>query len=252
MRFFWQKIKKSEPSNELNEILNAIRAKVEERKLLLDEMRLAYNPDKDKRESREWYFMHANYESTKFSLDYLREYQEKYKIQLPELIIRILNEIGSGKLLNRSFTDSKGGLNSPLYCFEIDFLKKCLDSGVSPKLIEDKMFDLYDLENNSFNNEEIQAIYESVNSNRDENIVILFANGDDSYLILNRDKKEKLAIFNITGICNQSIIIDGFEYDFPYYQYVGENSIGASFIQQLNTEYWRKPIFEAIKEMNKN
>lgn len=250
MRIFW-KNKKQDSINEQSETLNAIRAKVEERKILLDEMRTAYNPANDKKESRIWYFMHSDFETRKVSVDHLKTYQDKYKVQLPDLIVQILSEIGSGALLNHNFTDRNGELYTPCCCFEFDFLKKCLNHGISPMLLENNIRDLYDLENNCFQNEEIQAIYESLNSNRDQYIVVLFAlGGHDAYITLNREKKEQIAIYNVPCICNHHFVVDDVEYDIPYYKYL-ENSVKTSILQNMNTAYWRQVYLEDIKEMNR-
>lgn len=251
MKFFWRK-RNSSSKKRNDEIISQILEKVEERRELLNKIKSSYNPKNDERESRVWYFINSTFGlSSKLSIEYLEAYQERYKVKLPELIIRILIEIGSGRLLNHSFLDAKGELQTPLYCFDFDFLQSCLDNGVNPKLLEDEMFDLYDIENDYFNNPEIQTIYNRSKSNRDKSLIILFPlGGHSSYLILNRENNEELAVFNISGICNKTITIDDYEYDFPFYQYTG-GSIGDSILQNINTDYW-KMILQEINEMNKD
>lgn len=249
MKLFWKK-KRNSSAVRHDEIINQIQALVDERRELWSKIKSSYIPEKDKKESRVWYFVNSNIEQAKISLKDLDEYEKRYNIKLPKILRRILNEIGSGKLLNHNFINNKGELFTPFTCFEIEFLQSCLDRGINPKLIEDEMLDLYDIENNSFTIPEIQSIYEERNSNRDKNIVMLFpVGGHSSYITLNKERKEKLAIFNISGICNKSIYIDNYEYDFPYYQYT-EGTIEESIIQNINTPYW-KDILREINEMNK-
>lgn len=185
------------------------------------------------------------------TLRYLEDYQNRNNIKLPNFFIRLLSEIGSGKYINHHFVGNENELQGLCMCIEEDFLNKCIAEGVPPKFIEEELYWSYDFEKNRFNHPQVQSVYESLKSERDNNITILFAlGGHDSYITLNRDNKTQLAIFDIYGICNKPFTVDGTAYESPYFRYEG-GDFKSSMVGSINTRYWYT-LLEKINTKNSN
>ncbi len=232
--------------------IQQIKEMVQERKDLFQKMKSLYQPENDLKYSEVYYFLNGTSNQNdlkKLSLEYLENYQKRYSIKLPNLIIRILSEIGSGKYINHSFVGNDNELQSLSMCIEQDFLNKCVEQGVPPKFIEEELYWTYDFEENRFNHAQVQSIYESLNSDRDKNITILFAlGGHSSYITLNRPNKTQIAIFDICGICNKTFTVNGKEYESPYFKYM-KDSFRSSIVGCINTRYWYS-LLDKINTMN--
>ncbi len=182
-----------EKSNNLEyqKIIEAIKTQVKERKQLFARMKEIYNPENDRKDSNIFCFLEKVPTLTNLSETYLKEYEAKLKVQLPEILKKVLVEIGSGKLNNTSFLDQNNELRKPIVCMEDEFLEACLALKISPQYIEDELSWDYDFEENKFKNPSLQRVYESLNANRDKLMTILFYVGQDSYIILIYYSKSK-------------------------------------------------------------
>ena len=233
-------------------IIQEIKLKVQERRELFKEMKNLYRIENDVKESEIYYFLNgvnSKRDLKKLSLSYLEEYQKRYRIKLPQFIIRILSEIGSGRYINHHFVRHEHELHSLVMCLEEEFLNKCIAAGVPPKFIEEELSWAYDFEKNRFNHPQVQSIYESLNSERDKNITILFElGGHDSYITLNRENKTQIAVFDIYGYSNKPFTVDGVHYESPYFKYLDSN-FKSSILESINTHYWYI-MLEKIKAMN--
>lgn len=235
-----------------DEIIEQVKLKVQERRELFQKMESLYQPNNDIKDSEIHYFLNgisSKNDLVKLSIEYLEDYQKRYNIKFPHLIIRLLSEVGSGRYINHHFIGNKNELNTLLMCIEEDFLKKCIEAGVPPKFIEEELYWSYDFEKNKFNHTQVQSVYESLNSERDKNITILFAlGGHSSYITLNRTNKTQMAVFDIYGICNKPFSVDGNNYESPYFKYEGSD-FKSSILGNINTHYWYS-MLEKIKTMN--
>lgn len=233
-------------------IIQQIKLEVQKRRELFQKMNSLYQPENDIKDSEIYHFLNGINSKKglkKLSLEYLEDYQKRYNIKLPNLIIRLLSEIGSGKYINHNFVGNENKLHGLVMCIEEDFLNECITEGVPPKFIEEKLYWSYDFEKNKFNHPQVQSIYESLNSERDKNITILFAlGGHDSFITLNRENKTRPAVFDICGICNKPFTVDGSEYESPYFMYEGTD-FKSSILGSINTRYWYS-MLEKIKTMN--
>ena len=223
---------------------------VRERIEFYNQLKEIYNPSKDKQGSYTWNFMHNRQymELRKVSLGYIKEYQQKYNITLPNLLIRVLTEIGSGGYINTNLINHEKKIDAPYVCMEKEFLNKCLDARIDPKLIEDGINEFYDFENNSFTHSGIQKVYKSLESNRDKHLAILFGMGHDVSIVLNREDNTKLVTSGIPGITNLSFQVNSTEYDSPYFKY--EEGTLNEAICPINEHWWKK-MKEDILNMNK-
>ena len=73
-------------------------------------MKSLYIPENDLKYSNIYYFLNgvnSKKDLTKLSLEYLEDYQKRYNIKLPNLIIRLLSEIGSGRYVNHHFVGNE-------------------------------------------------------------------------------------------------------------------------------------------------
>ncbi len=235
-----------------DKIIQQIKLQVQERRQLFQEMKFLYQPENDIKDSEIYYFLNgvlSKNDLKKLSLAYLADYQKRYKIKLPHLIIRILSEIGSGRYINYHFIGNNNELHGLSMCLEEYFLNRCITEGVPPKFIEEELYWSYDFEKNRFSHPQVQSIYESLNSERDKNITILFAlGGHSSYLTLNRTNNSQVAVFDICGICNKTFTVDGIEYESPYFMYE-KIDFKSSILGNINTHYWYS-LLEKIKTMN--
>ncbi|MFK8009408.1 MAG: hypothetical protein AB8H03_23810 [Saprospiraceae bacterium] len=215
-------------------------------------MKSLYQPENDTKDSEIYYFLNGVISKSglkKLSLEYLTDYQKQYKIKLPNFLIRLLSEIGSGRLINHHFVGNKNELQGLVMCLEENFLNRCVAEGVPPRFIEEELYWSYDFEKNRFNHPQVQSIYESLNSERDKNITLLFAlGGHSSYITLNRVNNTQVAVFDIYGICNKTFTVDGQEYESPYFMY-GDIDFKSSILGNINTHYWYS-MLEKIKTMN--
>ena len=235
-----------------DKIIQQIKIKVQERRELFQKMKALYQPENDVKDSEIYYFLNginSKKDLIKLSLEYLEGYQKRNNIKLPNLIIRLLSEIGSGKYINHHFLKNENELSDLVMCLEEEFLNKCIAEGVPPKFIEEELYWTYDFEKNKFNHPQVQSIYESLNSERDKNITILFAlGGHSSYITLNRTNKTQIAIFDIYGICNKAFTVDGVAYESPYFRYEA-GDFKPSILGAINTRYWYS-LLEKINTMN--
>ena len=232
-----------------DKIIQQIKLKVQERRELFQKMKSLYQPGNDIKDSEIYYFLNGKKNLKKLSLEYLEDYQKRNNLKLPNLIIRLLSEIGSGKYINHHFLKNENELSDPVMCLEEEFLNKCIAEGVSPKFIEEELYWSYDFVKNKFNHPQVQSIYESLNSERDKNITILFAlGGHSSYITLNRANKTQVAVFDIYGICNKAFSVDGTEYESPYFRYE-KGDFKSSILGSINTRYWYR-MLEKINTMN--
>lgn len=260
---FFKKNKKTSSKNNITEepdseselddkIIQQAKLKVQERRELFQKMKSLYQSENDVKDSEIYYFLNginSKKDLIKLSLEYLEDYQKRYNIKLPNLIIRLLSEIGSGKYINHHFVGNENELQGLVMCIEEAFLNKCIAEGVPPKFIEEELYWTYDFEKNRFNHAHVQSIYESLNSERDKNITILFAlGGHSSYITLNRTNKNQVAVFDIYGICNKPFTVDGVAYESPYFKYE-KDDFKSSILGSINTHYWYS-LLEKINTMN--
>ena len=225
--------------NRLDKIIEDCKAKVEERIKMYEELKAIYNPENDKQGSYTWSFMHSiTMKLRKTNLHHIKAYQEFYNVKLPKIIIRVLTEVGSGGFINTSLLSFKNELFPPHVLIEKDFLDKCIAAKIDPTQIEYGFNEFYQFENNSFTHPEVQKIYESLNSNRDKYLVIIYGVGHSAVIVLNRENNRRLASADIPGITNLSFTVNGNEYDSPYYQY-GQGTV-EQVICPLNTSWWNK------------
>lgn len=233
-------------------IIQQIKLQVQERRQLFQKMKSLYQPENDIKDSEIYYFLNGVNSKTdlkKLSLEYLADYQKRNNIILPHFIIRLLSEIGSGRYINHNFVGNQNELHGLSMCLEEEFLNRCSSAGVPPKFIEEELCWSYDFEKNRFNHSQVQSIYESLNSERDKNITLLFAlGGHSSYITLNRVNNTQVAVFDIPGICNKTFTVNGREYESPYFMY--ENiDFKTSILGNINTHYWYS-LLEKINTMN--
>jgi hypothetical protein len=256
MRFFWNKkenqkhAKEDKKEDEISDIvIQGLKDSVKERQSLFDQMKSIYKPENDAKDSNIFYFLWQEPKLVIFSPEYLEDWENRHKVKLPKIIFRILTEIGSGKLINHHFHKGDGELFPLMVCLENDFLNKCIEAKIDPNYIEYDLRSDYNFETNQFSNPQVQAIYESLGSDRDSNLTVLFElGGHQSYLTLNRGNRKELAVFNVSGYSDKSFFVNGREYESPYYRYSGDR-LSASILHNINTHYWEE-MLESIKKMN--
>jgi len=215
-------------------------------------MKSIYSEEKDTAGTNYFkHFLSKDPELIKVDIGYIKSYEQRLNIKLPEIIVRILTEIGSGTYLNHTFINSKKELFPPIICIEDMFLEKCLGEKISPYYIADTLMHTYDFETNTFHDEKIQPIYKSLGADRDKLMAILFDCGmHDSFIVLNREGETRPAVYNVTGYSNKPFTIDGIEYESPYYKCFDGKHINTLILDQINTHYWRQ-MLEEIEVMNR-
>lgn len=236
-----------------DQIIEGYKRKVEERIRFYADLKAVYDPNKDKEGSYTWSFMHNQsfLELRKVTTAYIKGYEKRYKVQLPELLVRVLTEIGSGGYINTHLISAKNELYPPFICIEKSFLDACIAANIDPRIIEDDLNLLYNFDENIFTQADIQKVYETLGAERDKNLVVLFDVGHDQSIVLNRESNERLVISNVPGISNISVFYKGKEYDIPYYKYLNRGIDLDQAICPLNESWWNKMKADII-QMNEN
>lgn len=237
--------------NDLDIIIRKIQDEIEQRRFLFDRMKSIYSEEKDTSGTSFFkYFLNKDPELIRLDMGDIISYEQRMNVKLPQIIVRILTEIGSGVYLNHTFFNNKKELIAPIVCLEDSFLEKCIEEKISPYFIDNSIMHIYDFETNTFQDEKIQSIYKSLGSDRDKHMAVLYDCGyHDSYIVLNREGEMRPAVYDVTGYSNKTFTVDGIEYESPYYKCMDEGHINTLVLEQINTYYW-KHMLKEIEEMN--
>lgn len=225
----------------IDNVINSIKKSASRNLATLNKIEDLYSSEKYHSESNVSYLLKRNRNLTRLSLEETTAFQRMFDITLPEIIIQLLTEVGSGFIVNLNFCNNERKMYSPHVCIEDYFLNLCLNEKINPYLFDTNLSQIYDLKNNTFLVPKIQEIYESLNSERDKHLTVLLNLGShESFITLNRANNTKLALFDVTSFSNKIYMLDGKEYEHAYYKYYEEEDISTYLLRTANINFLQK------------
>src|ERR1041384_6803964 len=127
----------------------------------------------------------------KLSQTNIELYEKRYRAKVPEFVKYLLTELGQSPLICMWFIDTeKIDLWQPTCYLSEEFFLKCIHNGISQEQL-DTVEDHFNLETNTFSDQDIQRIYEQLGCDDEKHMAKLLYTGHGhcggaEYVILNR------------------------------------------------------------------